>query len=288
MTNKTISVLIIFKKMKALLVICLFCFSAAHAQDVHLTAFGGFANYQGDLQDKRFTTQQSHGAFGGGVLYQIADYVYLRANVTSATVSADDKYSVNKIRNLNFTSKIIDYHFGVEFDLFDPYERGFTPYVFAGLSLFHFNPYTTDSGKKYFLQPLGTEGQGFYENRKKYSLTQLSIPFGGGFKFALGENILIGAEIGLRKTNTDYLDDVSESYADKDELKAFSGQAAVSLAFRENELKAGTPYPGTGSLRGSPKNKDWYYFTGLTISYRLHSSDNSGGGKRYRLRCPRA
>ena len=106
--------------------------------------------------------------------------------------------------------------------------------------------------------------QGFYQNRKVYNLIQLSIPFGGGIKFALNKNIRAGIEIGMRKLFTDYLDDVSTTYVDKNLLLNNRGVKAVELAFRGN----GT-YPPDGSQRGSSKHKDWYYFMGITTSFRI-------------------
>ena len=64
---------------------------ATRAQNLHVTVFGGFSNYQGDLQNKRFTLDQSHPAFGAGLLYEISDNLYARANVTFGKVSGDDK-----------------------------------------------------------------------------------------------------------------------------------------------------------------------------------------------------
>ena len=60
-----------------------------------------------------------------------------------------------------------------------------------------------------------TEGQGTtsFQNRKPYSLTQLSIPFGGGVKIGVSDDFNIIIEYGLRKTFTDYIDDVSTTYA---------------------------------------------------------------------------
>ncbi len=247
------------------------------AQNLHLTIFGGFSNYQGDLQDKRFTLNQAHPAFGIGVLYDITNNLSARANITFGKVSGDDKYnSKNTVRNLNFSSTVTDFHFGVEYSILNIQEHSLAPYVFAGISYFIFNPSTKDSaGNKIYLQPLSTEGQGFYQGRNKYNKNQFSIPFGGGVKFALNENIQLAFEIGMRKTNTDYLDDVSTTYIDQNILFLNRGQQAVDLAFRGDELKAGLIYPADGSQRGSPKNKDWYYFSGLNICFRLNS--NNGG-----------
>jgi hypothetical protein len=250
------------------------------AQNFHVVVFGGVSNYQGDLQDQKYTFSQAHPAFGFGGLYEITDNLSARANVTFGTVSANDKDSknINDIqRNLNFTSPITDINLGLEYDILSLNQHSVTPYIFAGISVFHFNPYTIDTaGHKVYLQPLGTEGQGFYPGRSKYSLTQIAIPFGGGFKFAINDNVRLGVEVGLRKLFTDYLDDVSMTYADKTQLLANNGAEAVELAFRGDELNKGLTYPTGGTIRGNPKSKDWYYFTMLTLSFRI-----PGGGEKY-------
>jgi len=263
---------------------------AIEAQKLHVTAFGGFSNYQGDLQDKRFTLNQAHPAFGAGLLYEITERFYGRANVTFGKVSGDDKNnSRNAARNLNFTSPLSDIHLGLEYCLLNPYDHTLAPYIFAGISYYSFNPYTKDtSGNKVHLQPLSTEGEGFYQGRKNYKLHQFSIPFGGGVKFSFSENVRLAFEIGLRKTNTDYLDDVSTTYIDQAVLLANRGPKAVELAFRGDELKTGAAYPADGSQRGSAKSKDWYYFSGVTLSVRLHGNGNGphGSGGKSKTGCP--
>jgi hypothetical protein len=270
------------------IIIFLLIYCNAGSQNLQLTAFAGLSNYQGDLQDKRYTFKQSHPAFGVGVLYDIKGNLSARANITFCKVSANDKYnSKNASRNLNFTSPVTDFHAGLEYGLFSLYEKSFTPYIFAGISFFTFNPYTNDTlGRKVFLEPLSTEGQGFYQNRKRYKLNQWAIPFGGGVKYALSDDIRIAFEIGLRKTNTDYLDDVSTNYVDEFILLTNRGQQAVDLAFRGDELKGGLTYPADGSQRGSAKSKDWYYFTGINLLVRLHGNGGSAGRKKSKTGCP--
>jgi opacity protein-like surface antigen len=273
----------------ALTTLIIFCAALANAQRLHVTAFGGFSNYQGDLQDKRFTLNQSHAAFGIGAAYEVTDKIAARANITFGKLSGDDKQNTkNAARNLNFTSSITDIHLGLEYYLLNPYNHRLTPYVFAGISYFSYNPYTYDTlNRNFFLQPLSTEGQGFLQGRSKYKLNQFSFPFGGGAKFSLSENIRVGAEVGLRKTNTDYLDDVSTEYVDQALLLANRGAKAVDLAFRGDEVKTGDPYPAAGAQRGSAKNKDWYYFAGLTLDIRLNGgSGTSKGGAKSRTGCP--
>jgi opacity protein-like surface antigen len=262
--------------------------SLAHAQRLWLTTFAGISNYQGDLQDKKFTLQQAHFAAGIGASYEITDQLYVTGNIKIGKLSGNDRTETKNVsRNLDFSSSLSEFHLGLEYDLINLNEQPLTPYVFAGLAVYHFNPYTFDSvGKKTYLQPLGTEGQGFYNGRTKYSLTQISIPFGGGIKLAVTENVRIGFEIGFRKLFTDYLDDVSATYADKTLLIANNGQTAADLAFRGGELKTGLLYPGEGARRGNAGSKDWYYFSGVSVSFRLGASENSRNGGTSRTSCP--
>lgn len=276
--------------MKAFFVGSLLVFSClfVNAQNFHVTIFGGISNYQGDLQSKRFTFQQAGPAAGAGILYEFTPKLYGRANVTVGKVQGNDKLSnTYAFRNLSFSSVVTDVHLGLEYDLLNSYDHSLVPFVFGGVSVFHFNPSTLDSnGQKVFLQPLGTEGQGFYPGREKYNLTSFAIPFGGGLKLSLSENIKVRFELGLRKTMTDYLDDVSSTYADQNELLLNNGQQAVDLAFRGDEFKAGEVYPVANTIRGNAASKDWYYFTGVGVSFRLKPKFEGASRRGQKTGCP--
>jgi hypothetical protein len=159
------------------------------------------------------------------------------------------------------------------------------------VAVYHFDPYTFDSaGRKYYLKPLSTEGEGFIAGRNNYSLTQFSIPFGAGVKMPLSENINVGFEIGYRKLFTDYLDDVSTTYVDPNLLLVNRGAKAVELSYRGGELKTGSIVYPVGVQRGNPSSKDWYYFTGLTLTFRLGNNllgNGGGSGKNSELNCPK-
>jgi len=139
---------------------------------------------------------------------------------------------------------------------------------------------------------LSTEGQGIYPESKPYSLIQPAIPFGGGFKFSVNENIHIGLEIGYRKLFTDYLDDVSTNYADYNDLLTAKGLVAVEMAFREDEIPGSNAvYPTKGTQRGNAKQKDIYFFTGINLSFRLGKISQLArayklSGKRGNFGCP--
>ena len=257
--------------MKSFLVFLLTMFitTGTFAQKFSVDLYGGVSRYLGDLQDQSLSFSQAHLAGGIGVSYTLSDHFSLRTGVLFGKLSGDDKLGRNKQRNLNFTSSLTDIHLGLQYYILPLGQRSLAPYVFAGVGLYHFNPYTHDtSGTKYYLRPLSTEGQGFIEGKDYYELTQFNVPFGAGVKLSLSENLNVGLEVGLRKLFTDYVDDVSGVYVDQAQLLANRGQAASDLAFRGDELKDGAPYPAAGTLRGG-KSKDWYYFTGLTLSFRL-------------------
>lgn len=239
------------------------------AQKISLTTFTGFSNYQGDLQQNAWLLKEVRLAVGIGLHYDINDQLYATFSIKEGTLTGSDAGNINYLRNLNFTTSITQFQLGLGYDLLDLHEHKMTPYFFAGVAAFHFNPYTYDqSGNKVYLQPLGTEGQG-YNGQQKYSLTQIAIPFGGGIKVALNQNIRIGFEVAISKTFTDYIDDVSTNYADRAQLLLNNGQQAVDLAYRGNKLLNGLPYPVAGDQRGNPGHKDLYYFSGLVMNFRL-------------------
>ena len=262
--------------------------NAQHNLNVNL--FLGTSNYSGDMQDKQFTFNQSHLAGGIGLSYEITNHFSVRAAFKLGKVSADDKYGRNEARNLNFSSHLSEGSLDIQYLITPLGQHVFSPYVFAGIAVYHFDPYTFDStGTKYYLKPLSTEGEGFVEGRKNYSLTQFSIPFGVGVKMPLSDDINVGFEVGYRKLFTDYIDDVSTDFVDENVLLANRGTKAVELSYRGDELKNGSQsYPAAGVQRGNPSSKDWYYFTGLTLSFRLGNNlfGNGGSSGKKEWDCP--
>jgi len=257
------------------------------AQKFWVDVYGGPMNYQGDLQSKSYDFKQAHFGGGVGITYDINDHFSARLRSLIGKISGDDKFGKNKDRNLNFASSLFEIQAGLQYYFYPLNSRSVTPYVFGGLGVFHFNPYTYDTTMtKYFLKPLSTEGEGFIAGRKPYALTQLSIPFGGGLKLSLTDNVNVGLELGLRKTFTDYLDDVSTTYVDPNQLLLERGAKAVELAYRGGELKNGGPYPAAGRERGNSKSKDWYYLTAITLSFRFGGSGIDGSKQSRQYSCP--
>jgi len=258
----------------------------------NVNLFGGFSNYNGDLQSQVYTTQQAFLSFGAGIQYDLNPHFSLLSNLTYGKVGASDSYAHQadlRARNLSFQTAIGEWNVLVEYNLFDLRSHKITPYVFAGAAVYHFNPYAYDTtGKKVYLRPLSTEGEGLaqYPDRKEYALTQMAIPFGGGIKFRITDRVTLAYEIGIRKLFTDHLDDVSNSYISESVLLAAKGPEAVEMAYRGNELKDGPAYPAAGTPRGGPHHNDWYYMSGLRVTIALN--DGSAAYRRHKgiLDCP--
>lgn len=262
----------------------------AGQSQLHLTVFGGATGYQGDLQSKRFTVNESHLGIGIGLKYDVNPHLAVRTGLVYGKIAGSDAKNepILQARNLSFQSRIFEGNLLMEYALFNLSKRRFTPYLFAGVALFRHNPFAFDTlGTKIFLRPLSTEGQGLtqYPASKKYGLTQLAIPFGGGLRMKLADNITLGYEIGLRKTFFDHLDDVSGTYVDQAILLQERGPRAVQMAFRGDELKNSTAqYPPVGSIRGGAQFKDWYYFHGISVTVALQGSRDL---KRGAVDCPK-
>ncbi len=281
------------KNIRLLILFNLFVITAS-AQRIHVGVFGGLAAYSGDLVDRIFPKKVTNGALGLTFNYEVSDQFMIRTGFTYAVVGGADRFSKDTgalKRNLAFETSITEFSVVGEYYLLNLYDSRVSPYAFAGLAVFHFDPYAYNSGnQKTFLKPLSTEGQGIsgYPDRQPYKLTQVAIPFGGGVKFAVTDNLRVGVEMGIRKLFTDYLDDVSKNYIDPADLLAAKGQLAVDMSYRGDEVTGGSPiYPAKIVQRGNPKSKDYYYFTGIHITYKIGSGMGGGGnGRKSRTGCP--
>lgn len=264
------------KRLLHLLILLIFQIANMEAQSLELGVFGGISNYFGDLQQSNFEIETIHPAVGVFTRYNISNSLAVKLHLYKGMISgADANYQELmpvRERNLSFQSEIYEAGLQGEFTFVSFGEGGkklAAPYIFGGLSLFYFNPQAEYQGQWIDLQPLGTEGQGISETApKKYDRVQFSIPIGIGFNVRVAPKMNIGFEFGFRKTFTDHLDDVSGAYPDI-ELLSESNPMGAALSFRSPELVDYTMPNPEGELRGSPENKDTYFFGGVTISILL-------------------
>ena len=267
------------------------------ANEWTLSAFAGTINYQGDLKPTSFTFNHSNPTFSLVLRKPISRWFNWRLGASIGKVEGADKYNRDylKVRNLSFFTDVQEIYTALEINLLDITTKKFTPYMYGAVGLFHFNPWTYDNnGKKTYLKPLSTEGQGLsqYPQQKPYKLIQSVLGFGVGAKYALSSCSNIGIEFSQRKTFIDYLDDVSSFYVDQETLRAAKGDKAVELAWRGDEVPGGAPYPQDGYQRGTKSEMDWYYFFGLTFETKLNClkgifTNLKGAHGPYYTKCPR-
>lgn len=233
----------------------------------------GVSHYFGDLNT---SLRLSDPGYAGGVVarYNFNKRVCIKFSGNYGNVSAQDADSENlfeRARNLSFRSVIVDGAAQMEFN-FLTYTHGskdefFTPYLLAGLNVFYFNPQAEYNGQWVDLRPLGTEGQ---FRGEEYYTTQLGLIYGMGIKIDLSYRLSLNLELSGRKLFTDYLDDVSTVYADKDDLGKLRGDIAVALSDRSLLLQ-GVNEDGRLSLpgrqRGNSVTKDSYAMLGLGLLY---------------------
>ena len=222
---------------------------------------GGGSYYMGDLNP--YTHLNTYNYNFGGVFRRTLDnkQIVLRAHIMYGQVSANSTTS-----NLSFRSSILEIGPSIEIN-FMPFVIGEkkkykgTPYLLIGMTYFKMNPQTNNKGEWISLQTLGTEGQGSSQNsNKQYKSQQISLPIGIGLKVNLSKRFALNFEYGIRKTFTDYLDDVSGTYVDLNLLESENGQLSSDLS---------KSYGINGLQRGNSQNKDWYAIYGAMLSYRI-------------------
>ncbi len=248
--------------------------SISFSQSVEIGGFIGVSGYRGDLQYKSVDEGDQHLAYGLLGRYNFDDNLAVQAHFYKGNISGNDAGTTNTGRNLHFQSELKEYGVQAEYNFWtinEGFNDRFTAFGFAGLSVFQFRPEALVDNQWEDLHALGTEGQ-YQANSGKtaYNLTQIAIPVGIGAKYYAGEFTTIAFEAGIRKTFTDYLDDVSTNYPDLVELNE-SNPTAAAASMRANELiDVNKSLAGmSGTQRGNADAKDWYWFTGVTITMKL-------------------
>ncbi len=243
------------------------------AQVSELGITGGTTFYIGDINPTRHYPKHTHLAGGLMYRYNFNEHYAIRFQGLYGKLEAYDRESndpLQRLRDLGFRSVVFEASALLEINFFKyrgmaKDSRNWTPFVFGGLAYFHSNPQNLLDDTWYDLQPLGTEGQTI-GGGSGYSLNQICIPFGAGFKFAITKKVDLQLEWGLRRTYTDYLDDISGVYVDNTTLTEQAGPLTALLADPSVLRPTGT---NTGRARGDSQTRDWYQYTGLTISLLL-------------------
>lgn len=239
------------------------------------------------------------------VNYYPAEWLGFRLSLNHGVLKGDDAEAPakggaemdRKERNLSFRSGVWEGFFAAEiyptvfFESYDGLLHKFRPYGIIGIGVYKFNPKAKLNGEWVELQPLRLEGQGMveYPERKQYSLVQMEVPMGFGFKYYFKENMYVGLELVHRKLFTDYVDDVSTGYVDPlvfdTYLSAEQAVKAKQLYYRGTYQSAVTN-PGNIQTfqRGDPTENDAFFSTILRVGFRL--GNGLSENVRRQLKCP--
>lgn len=253
--------------MKTLVTICLVILFGSmnlNAQKGYeLGGWIGSAFYFGDLNPNFDLTRPG---LAGGIQgrYNFNSRVALKLSANVARVRGSDevaKTSFEKQRNLHFYSNIYDFTPVIELNFF-PYIHGsredyFTPYMAFGFSIFKFNPKTELNGQVYNLIDYNTEGieVGDYYNVSTGWTTSIGLKWDIDYKYS------INIEFSARYLATDYLDDVSGTYPNLNQLSADNGPIAAQLSDRSGI----DGFASEGRQRGDSTKKDSYNFIGISF-----------------------
>jgi hypothetical protein len=239
----------------------------------------GAAHYFGDLNPNSAINRPKMAA-GAFFQKQLSNYIGIRLSGDFSMLGYADKYSSNPVqvaRNLSFNDNIWELSVSGIFNFFefrpgfDGYE--FTPYLGLGVGVFSYDPYAYLNGVKYYLRPLGTEGQGspLYPNLHPYGPVAMSVPFTVGMKYALNEHMNVFAEVTYRFTSTDYIDDVSGNYAPDAFPTLPDGSPSPAFLLQDRSYELGPSVGIKGRQRGNGPQKDAFASFKIGISFNLQT-----------------
>lgn len=205
-------------------------------------------------------------ALGTGIFFHTRSGFSIITDVNFARLYGDDKEakSSRTKRNLHVRTDIFETIVKVEYT----FNRSGI-YLNLGGGLCFFKPKAQLDGTWYDLRPLGTEGQNIDPEKSVYKKYTPIIPFGVGKKFELNNNMSIAIDCSLRKSFSDYLNDVSTKYYDRETIGDHSGDVAKQLSSRAGAYAPTHAEPG--SIRGNPNFNDNYFFIGFKLSSRLQN-----------------
>ena len=250
----------------------------------------GAANYLGDMGGDELTRRdfisdmkisQTRLAAGGFVRYKISPLIAVKGSINYLRLKGADSLSDNYGRygrNLNFRNDLIEASAEAQFFFYEindigrtyRYRNDFRAFAGIGFAAFMHNPKAEYNGEYVALRPLKTEGV-------EYGRFSFAVPLSAGFYFTLDKRYRIGWNLSWRTAFTDYIDDVSTTYADPATL---GSPLAVELANRsdENPIVLNDPVYFAqympGEKRGDPTHNDSYLSTTVDFSYVIRGKSS--------------
>ena len=268
-------------------------------------SFGlGATNFLGDLGGRNqqgtdfimdFEIKATRYAASLGYRHQLGRDWYVKGNLLYAKVSGNDNLTdepARARRQLNFKANIVELSAQLEYMLIKQKTghlyrlrgvRGkswfrFEVYLLGGIGGIWYDPKGLRDENWHRLAPLNTEGQGLPGGPKDYSGFTVVVPYGIGIRRNLSGGARsrhfgswsISLELTMRKTFSDYIDDVSTDYYDS-EGAGYAGVEDVNdntLYFSDPSGQMLTGQFGEPQQRGDVTDKDAYMLGIISINYK--------------------
>lgn len=253
---------------------------AAHSQIIEVGGSVGLSYYMGDINPSKPLNQSQLG-WGALVRFYNDTRWAFRLAYSNLQLNGSDKSSgYRPERGLSFNTNVHDVALIAEFNFLDYFtgskRHGLSPYLFGGLSVLNFNP-KADDGKALcnvltdvngYNQENGTPTNNIDDGTDKYSKVAVSIPFGIGVKYSLGNRIGAAIEWRWDYAFTDWLDDCHAYYPTYDNKNNPYVQYSDPTGFTDDP-----DHPGSNGRqyiqRGNKYDKDWYGYLNFSLVYKF-------------------
>lgn len=262
------------KKFLCPAIVLLFMSLSLQAQVWEVGAKVGGAAYMGDLNVNN-PFKISGLAAGVFVKANFNPYWGLGMHYMHGSISGDDAKSdltAFRERNINFKTPLNEISFQLDFNFLDYFSgggrRNISPYVFGGAGGLIYKP-TATYDQYYKTYKWQSEGQ--TQRYKTYTMTAI---YGAGFKARIkNTSFSVLGEVGFRTPLTDYLDDVSGTYAPKYAVNNVEGPDyhPVLTEYEHAFNIIADPSPNQigvrGTQRGDGRKRDSYMFATVGLSF---------------------
>lgn len=271
-----------------------FGLTGIQAQGLEIGVKGGFSVYSGDLSPQEFGVYFEDFNFAGGgyLRYRPTERFGIRVDGTFGRLSAEQETTQRPdigedpvTFSRNFRSTLTEFSAVLEYDLlyFGDYGNNYSAfYLYGGVGILSFNPQAELNGELIDLQPLRTEAQGLDPMNPDYATTPYELTkavgiLGGGVRTRFAGRIVLGLEMGVRFTGSDYLDDRGNTRVRYVDVISGPGGNLAGQLSNPTVVDPAEIDPDFIYTRGGQYN-DYYFTGGLTLGITIGAGGSSKTG----------